>query len=107
MHPGIQKVPPGGCGEKAGIYVENIDFSTLSTGFSTGGFPLGKTPRVCNSVYITETDGFRQNAHFSGCHKNHHPNKPGEKKDLTAFFRFPGGSRKKTGIFLNFFEKRY
>ena len=83
MHPGIQNALPGSCRETAGISVENINFSTLSTGFSTRVFPQGIPAAVCNLVYINYFEGknfFRLFLPFITLPKGKNRD---EKKDLT------------------------
>ena len=65
---------------KAEIAVENHNFSTFSTGFSTGVFHKETRLWICISVYISIYDPFRQIAHFFAPAKYSQQEKYGGKK---------------------------
>ena len=66
--------------EKGKIAVENHDFSTLSTDFSTKVFHRGFPQNLCILVYISVFDKLSQNAHFFDSTKYSQVEKNREKK---------------------------
>ena len=70
-------------GENRKITVENHDFSTLSTDFSTGGVHRNTEKLIYILVYISCFDCFRHFCHFFAAYHFHKAKNSGEKKVLT------------------------
>jgi len=66
------------------ITVENLNFSTLSTDFSTGGIHSRMEKSVCILVYISCFDCLRQFCHFFASYHFHKEKNSAEKKVLTS-----------------------
>ena len=73
MQTDIQSFPHG-CPDTqtGGIAVENLDFSTFSTAFSTGVFHSRKNKGYSFWVYINRIDNIRQISHFFAPRNNYH-----------------------------------
>ena len=70
--------------ENRKIAVENHDFSTLSTDFSTGLFHREIKILVCILVYISYSERIRQFFHFFAAYQFHNAKIGAEKKVLTS-----------------------
>ena len=70
MQPGMHGKNRGAAGKKIENSLDDTEFSTLSTGFSTGRFRAEKTGDVYILVDITLFDSLRRFRNFFGVSKN-------------------------------------